>query len=88
MVIETDPVFDKSLKKRILLYPKLVKRFKERLKLFSQERNHPSLKDHPLTGSLIGYRAFSINGDIRIIYRLISNNHVILYDIGSHNQVY
>jgi len=35
-----------------------------------------------------GFYAFSITGDIRVIYQKISDEEIILVDIGSHNQVY
>ncbi|MBI3486516.1 type II toxin-antitoxin system YafQ family toxin [Candidatus Daviesbacteria bacterium] len=49
--------------------------------------NYPTLKDHKLIGKKFGFRAFSVTGDIRVVYKLI-NSDVWLYDIGSHNQVY
>ena len=50
------------------------------------ERGYP-LYDHSLTGKLSGKRAFSIAGDIRVVY--IELEEVIVFlDIGSHNQVY
>ncbi|MDO8609629.1 MAG: type II toxin-antitoxin system mRNA interferase toxin, RelE/StbE family [bacterium] len=48
---------------------------------------NPLLKDHKLIGSLNGLRAFSITGDVRVVYR-IEGDILELYDIGSHNQVY
>lgn len=32
--------------------------------------------------------AFSVTGDIRVIYRMLSEDEAELFDIGSHNQVY
>jgi len=46
------------------------------------------LKDHPLTGKKQGLRAFSITGDVRIVYHFVSDDFVEFLDIGSHNQVY
>lgn len=43
--------------------------------------------DHALTGKLTGKRAFSVAGDIRVIYVELEDAIVFL-DIGSHNQVY
>lgn len=79
--------FEKSHKQRIAPNPKLVKRFGERYKLFlSGERGKP-LDDHALSGSLQGRRAFSVAGDIRVIY-IELEEQIILLDIGTHNQVY
>ena len=67
---------------------KLVRRVEERLKLFQNNPQHPLLRDHALTGSKHGYCAFSVTADIRIIYYRPDEETIILYDIGSHNQVY
>jgi addiction module RelE/StbE family toxin len=55
--------------------------------MFEKDENHPLLKNHSLKGNLSGYKAFSITGDIRVIYKK-EKNKIILYDIGAHNQVY
>jgi len=46
------------------------------------------LQDHRLSGAKKDLRAFSITGDIHIVYLPISDIEVIFMDIGSHNQVY
>jgi addiction module RelE/StbE family toxin len=80
-------VFEKHFKKRIITKKKLLAQFEERLALFaSGERGWP-LDDHPLSGKLIGRRAFSVNGDVRVIYEE-TELFIILLDIGTHNQVY
>lgn len=45
------------------------------------------LNDHALSGNLQGKRAFSITGDIRVIYVELEDRLIFL-DIGTHNQVY
>jgi len=79
--------FIKSYRKRILHNVSLDKRFKERLKLFIENSPSPILKDHLLKGRKLGYRAFSITGDIRVVYEEVDDG-VLLLDIGTHNQVY
>lgn len=79
--------FIKYFKLRIEPNPALAKRFRERLNLFAQDRNNLTLKDHPLIGNKSGYRAFSITGDMRVVYKQF-NEEVLLYDVGTHNQVY
>jgi mRNA-degrading endonuclease YafQ of YafQ-DinJ toxin-antitoxin module len=44
------------------------------------------LDDHSLTGTMKGPRAFSIVGDVRLVYRE-TNEYYVFLDIGSHNQV-
>lgn len=63
-------------------------KFKERLLLFLEDNRHPILRDHALSGRLKGKRAFSISGDIRVIYRYIDGKTVLFLRVGTHNQVY
>lgn len=88
MEIKKSSSFDKSYKKRVLGNASLEKKFRERSVLFLVDRSNPILKDHKLTGKKIGLRAFSVTGDIRVIYIPISIDLVLFVDIGSHNQVY
>lgn len=80
--------FKKSYKKRIARYESLIRQLDERLKLFEINPAEPVLKDHALKGNFKGLRAFSITGDIRIIYKKITDDLIMFYDIGTHNQVY
>ena len=79
--------FKKAYKTRIQSNKNLVKRFEERYDLFEKNPDDPILKDHTLGGKLKGHRAFSITGDIRVVYY---KHKGITYfiDIGTHNQVY
>lgn len=87
MMIVRHQRFKKNFKVRIARQPKLDRLFESRLKLFLLDRSRPLLKDHKLVGTKKGYRAFSLGGDIRVVYR-IEGQTMLLYDIGSHNQVY
>jgi len=88
MQVTTHPKFKKHYKKRVYPNPKLNKKFKQRFSLFIKNPNHILLKDHQLKGKQSPNRAFSITGDIRVTYHKIDSNHLILLDIGTHNQVY
>lgn len=88
MTIELHPQFKKSYKKRIATTPKLTKQVSIKLALFQKTPTHPLIKDHSLKGEKNDLRAFSITGDIRIVYKKISASHILLLDIGTHNQVY
>ncbi|MEX2007318.1 MAG: type II toxin-antitoxin system mRNA interferase toxin, RelE/StbE family [Candidatus Levyibacteriota bacterium] len=79
--------FLQSYKKRIAPYPKIEKRFKNQLNKFLINPKDPSLKDHKLVGRKKSFRAFSVSGDIRVIYAIFKDE-IWLFDIGSHNQVY
>lgn len=79
--------FEKHYAKRISPSKSLKRAYAERYILFvAGERGHP-LNDHPLTGSMVGKRAFSVASNIRVAYKE-TDEAIIFIDIGSHNQVY
>lgn len=77
--------FDKQYKK--LRTPEK-KKAQERLLLFLQNPFHPVLNNHPLKGKYLDYRSINITGDLRAIYKLISENEVIFVNIDSHSNLY
>lgn len=80
-------VFEKRYAQRIARDKKLSAAYDKRYLLFvSGERGYP-LDDHMLTGTKKGLRAFSISGDLRVVYRETETYYEFI-DIGSHNQVY
>ena len=79
--------FKKAYAKRIKQNKNLEKRFDQRYDLFVDETSDEVLKDHALSGKLQGHRAFSITGDIRVIY-YVHEDIAYFVDIGTHNQVY
>lgn len=84
--VERDPTFTKHYTERISPNPKLVKQFHHRLAFLLSGRGD-LVNDHELGEQLAGRRAFSITDDIRVVYRHIDAT-IILYDIGSHDEVY
>ncbi len=89
MRVEFHHKFQKHYLKRVLPYPDLVQRYKERLDLFIKNPEHPSLRDHKLVGKLDSYRSFSLTGDMRILYEYDKKKKLLLlYDVGTHAQVY
>lgn len=84
--IKRDRVFEKHFKERISPNRKLVDQFRDSLELFIEGRPD-FLDDHALRGKLAGKRAFSVTGDVRVIYVELDDGIVFL-DIGSHDQVY
>jgi len=86
--IDYHPDFVKSFSRRIKPHKSLIERFNRRFLEFRSNRSNPILRDHSLKGSKLGLRAFSINGDIRVIYSIEEDGRIIFVDIGSHNQVY
>lgn len=87
MKVEATDNFKKIYKKRFSSKPNIRKRFDERVRKFAENPNDPVLKDHTLSGKLKGFKAFSVTGDIRVIY-YIHEGVAYLTDIGTHNQVY
>lgn len=87
MIITYHRNFKKHFKKRILPNPNLTSKFQQRLSLFTENPSSSILLDHPLGGDYLGYRSFSIAGDIRVIYRKTETSFVFI-DIGTHNQLY
>ncbi len=66
----------------------LVEEVDKRIKWFRDKPSDTRLGNHQLTGKLAGRWAFSITGEIRILYKLIGKNRVIFLAIGGHNKVY
>jgi len=79
--------FRKRLRQRYAHQPKVLGRLQYHLKLFSQGVRKEPINDHRLTGKLKGLRAFSVGGDVRVVYQETEACYLWL-DIGSHNQVY
>jgi addiction module RelE/StbE family toxin len=85
--IELHHSFVKSYAKRIAKDEKLSKQYEKRVDMFIAGHRDAPINDHLLTGGLQGRRAFSITGDIRVVY-IEFEDKIIFLDVGSHNQVY
>jgi addiction module RelE/StbE family toxin len=78
--------FDKHFEK---LTFKLQNKVIETIELFQKNQFSPSLKNHPLKGSMVGKRAISVTGDMRIVFEEYDNYVlVVMLDVGTHNQIY
>lgn len=61
----------------------------EAIQVFQSDPFAPTLRNHPLKGSMQGKRSFSVTGDIRIIFEEYERyTLVLMLDVGTHNQVY
>ena len=87
MQIKYKKIFRLHFEERIVKNRNLTFRFREHLRILQANPEDPALNDHPLQGPKKHLRSFSITGDIRVIYRRAGDT-ILLYDIGSHNQVY
>ncbi len=87
MKVEFHKNFIKNFNKRYSSKPKIKTKFIQKTKLFIKNQSHPSLRNHSLKGKKLGLRAFSVTGDIRVVYYLKGETAYFL-EIGTHDQVY
>ena len=80
--------FRRAFKKRINPDQGLERLFWKKLEVFCTNPYDLSLKTHKLSGDLEELWSFSINYEIRVIFKFISKNRVLLIDIGTHEEVY
>jgi len=66
---------------------KLQVRLQERIKLFTDNPLHPSLRNHALKGKYSDYRSINLTGDYRALY-LQREDEVIFDQIGTHSELY
>jgi len=85
--IQRDKKFTKNYISRVSRNLKVQKQFEDRVRLFLNGERGKPVNDHALVGKKSGLRAFSITGDIRVVYKETIDSFIFL-DIGSHNQVY
>lgn len=64
------------------------KRVQERLVLFLENPFHPILGNHPLKGKYSGYRSINITGNIRAVYKFVSEQECIFVAIDTHSNLY
>jgi addiction module RelE/StbE family toxin len=83
-----DPGFKKTYQKKIRNDEYLKKKFWKTMKLFSSNPFHKQLRNHKLTGKLQGLWAFSVDYDTQVIFSFLSDDEILLIDIGSHEEVY
>ena len=86
--ISWDPGFKRIYKKKIKRDDQLKKEFWESMELFEKDPFQSRLKTHKLSGKLKGLWAFSINYDLRVVFRFLTQNEVLLVDIGTHDEIY
>ncbi len=78
-----------TFKKQYLKMPvKIRKQFGEKLKLFLEDKNHPLLHTHQLTGKYKGLQSFNVNADVRVVFQIRDKDTLYLAAIGSHSELY
>ena len=80
--------FRSSLKRLARKQPEVMTAVIEKILLFNHNINHPSLKLHKLSGTLKDHWSFSIEYDLRIVFRYTNDSNILFIDIGNHNEVY
>ncbi len=86
MIIKFHKIFDKRYQR---LHRKIQDQVDGALSKFSKNPFDAALHNHALKGHMEGKRAFSVTGDVRIIFEEENGYYtVIMLDVGTHNQVY
>ena len=81
--------FDRRARKFLTRHLDLRPRLAETLEKLRADPFEPSLRLHPLTGTLQGLQAVSLTYSYRITLTLqITEHDILLLDIGSHDEVY
>ena len=83
-----DEGFKRSYRKRVRNNAKLKRKFWEKIGTFLENPFFPLLRTHKLSGKLDGQWAFSVDDDCRIVFEFVSEDQVLLIDVGSHDEVY
>ena len=80
--------YSQKFKKQFKKMPKFAQdKFEERLNLFLMEPNHPTLRNHKLSGKYHLHRSINITGDYRLIFTR-TETILDLESIGTHSQLY
>lgn len=87
MNIYLDPCFLRSYKKLTKKNPHLKSIIKNKIKLFQENPNNPSLRLHKLLGKKVNQWSLAVRTNLRILF-VYSGEDVILTNIGSHDEVY
>ena len=76
-------------RKFIKRHPEIIGQYQKTLELLEINPHHPSLRLHTLKGKLAGLQSVSINISYRIsLEMVISEQEIILVNIGTHDEVY
>ena len=69
--------------------PAIENQYAKALELLERNPHHPSLRLHVLSGKLTGLQSVSINLKYRLTIELIiSDQEIILINVGDHDAVY
>ena len=81
--------FDRRLEKFRRAHPELRKRIAQVLRELESDPFQPHLRMHPLKGEPEGLHAASVTfGYLLVLTLKITEKEIVLFDIGSHEEVY
>ncbi len=63
----------------------LLKKFLSKIELLKNVDNHSRLKVHKLHGRLAEYHSFSLDYNLRVVFRFESDDEILLVDVGTHD---
>ncbi len=86
--LKTTKAFTRTLNKLTLKNQRLYELIKERLKSLSESPSAFHLENHKLRGQLKDYYAITITRDYRLVFYIDKAGAFVLFDIGSHDDVY
>ncbi len=85
MDIDFTKVFNKQFGKLPL---KKQQQAKNSVSLFMNDMLNPKLRNHGLRGEWQGYHSISAGGDLRLHFKIVSDNKVLFVAVGSHSKLY
>ena len=81
-------IYNKRFLKRFDELPlKIQEQFNMRITLFTENKFHPLLNNHTLSGVYRGCRSINISGDLRAVFRE-DGETVVFICLGTHSQLY
>lgn len=85
-----DILYTKKFEKEFLKLPrKQQEKVDETISLFRHNPHNPQLRNHSLHGELLGCRAISAGGDLRLVFEVMGNYERVQFLMaGTHSQVY
>lgn len=86
--VQRNPGYIQNLKELIEEQSELTEEIDTRVEWFKKNPNDTRLDNHELIKMMAGRWAFSITGDIRVVYEWTGKNSVRFLAIGGHQKVY
>lgn len=61
---------------------------RDAIELFIDDPFNKSLRNHPLKDQWVGYRSITVDDDLRIHYKELKNNSILVVAVGTHEELY